>query len=111
MGRQGASLAAGRAEVHKNHLGTWANDSVKITRGFDVLWVYGYIKYSDAFGFVRETWYCYRRVHQLKGGKLPALSQVGQSHTTAQHKDARARIQIRTLPAPAEPSIHYNWPR
>jgi hypothetical protein len=53
-------------DVLKNHLGTWANDPVKITRGFDVLWVYGYIKYGDAFGFVRETWYCYRWVHEIE---------------------------------------------
>jgi hypothetical protein len=54
------------ADVRKNHLGTWANDPVKIKRGFDVLWVYGYIKYSDAFGSVRETWYCYRWVHEIE---------------------------------------------
>jgi hypothetical protein len=54
------------ADVHKNHLGTWANDPVKITSGFDVLWIYGYIKYSDAFEFVRETWYCYRWVHEIE---------------------------------------------
>lgn len=54
------------ADVRKNHLGTWANDPVKITRGFDVLWIYGYIKYSDAFGSVRETWYCYRWVHEIE---------------------------------------------
>ena len=54
------------ADVRKNHLGTWASDPVKITRGFDVLWVYGYIKYADAFGFARETWYCYRWVHEIE---------------------------------------------
>lgn len=54
------------ADVHKSHLGTWAVDPVKITHGFDVLWVYGYIKYGDAFGFVRETWYCYRWVHEIE---------------------------------------------
>jgi hypothetical protein len=43
------------ADVRKDHLGVWANDPVKITRSFDVLWVYGYIKYGNAFGFVRET--------------------------------------------------------
>ena len=54
------------ADVRKNHLGTWANDPVKITRGSDVLWVYGYIKYGDAFGFVRETWYCFRWIHEIE---------------------------------------------
>jgi hypothetical protein len=54
------------ADVHKNLLGTWANDPVKITRGFDVLWIYGYIRYSDAFENIRETWYCYRWVHEIE---------------------------------------------
>lgn len=54
------------ADVYKPHLGTWANDPVKITRGYDALWVYGYIKYADAFGFARETWYCYRWVHEIE---------------------------------------------
>ena len=86
------------ADVHKNHLGTWANDPVKITSGFDVLWIYGYIKYSDALEFVRETWSTDGST-RLKGIKSPALSQVGRSHTTAQHKDAVARLEIRTQPA------------
>jgi len=54
------------ADVQKNHLGTWANDPVKITRGYDVLWVYGFIKYADAFEVVRETWFCYRWVHEIE---------------------------------------------
>ena len=54
------------ADVRKDHLGVWANDPVKITRSFDVLWVYGYIKYGNAFGFVRETWYCYRWVPEIE---------------------------------------------
>jgi hypothetical protein len=62
---KGLPLLPGAA-VHKNHVGTWANDPVKITRGFDVLWVYGYIKYGDAFGFVRETWYCYRWIQEIE---------------------------------------------
>jgi hypothetical protein len=52
--------------VARDQLITWAKDPVKITSGFDVLCVYGYIKYSDAFGNQRETWYCYRWVHEIE---------------------------------------------
>ena len=53
--------------IHKNHVNTWAKEPVLITRGFDVLWVYGYIKYGDAFGENRETWFCYRWVEEIEG--------------------------------------------
>jgi len=94
MGRQGASLAPG-SRCPQNHLGTWAKDPVKITRGFDVLWVYGYIKYGDAFGFVRRLGIAIGGFTRLKGIKLPALLQVGRSPITTQHK---ARIQLGHCP-------------
>lgn len=53
--------------ILENHVNTWAKEPVVITRGFDVLWVYGYIKYRDAFGKNRETWFCYRWVHEIEG--------------------------------------------
>jgi hypothetical protein len=65
------------ADFRKHHLGTWANDPVKIARGFDVLWVYGYIKYGDAFGFVRETKYCYRWVHEIERYQAPGFIASG----------------------------------
>jgi hypothetical protein len=58
------------ADVRKNHVGTWANDPVRISRGFDVLWVCGYIKYDDAFTIARETWYCYRWAPEIKGHQV-----------------------------------------
>jgi hypothetical protein len=64
-GGKGLPLLPG-ADFRKNHLGTWASDPVKIKRGFDVLWVYGYIKYGDAFGSIQETRYCYRWVHEIE---------------------------------------------
>jgi hypothetical protein len=53
-------------DVTRDNLITWANDPVQIARGFDVFWVYGYIKYGDAFGNPIETWYCYRWVHEIE---------------------------------------------
>ncbi|MGB6130727.1 MAG: hypothetical protein WBG54_03020 [Acidobacteriaceae bacterium] len=53
--------------ILKNHVNTWAKEPVLIDRGFDILWIYGYIKYRDAFGENRETWFCHRWVPEIEG--------------------------------------------
>ncbi len=70
---------------HRGFQGTWAQDPVKIGRGADVLWVYGYIKYRDAFGVSRETWFCRRYVQEIekyqKSGFI-AGGPAGYNHAT-----------------------------
>lgn len=53
--------------ILKNHVNTWAKEPVLIDRGSDILWIYGYIKYRDAFGENRETWFCHRWVPEIEG--------------------------------------------
>jgi hypothetical protein len=48
------------ADIIKPSLGAWCKDAGKLQRGFDVLWVYGYVIYRDAFQKRRETHYCVR---------------------------------------------------
>ena len=48
------------ADILKSFLGTWCKDAGKLQSGSDVLWVYGYVIYRDAFKQQRETYYCVR---------------------------------------------------
>ncbi len=55
--------------VLRHNYSTVAPDGQKIHRGLDWLWVYGYIKYRDAFGNEHETRYCFLwdNVHNVSG--------------------------------------------
>jgi hypothetical protein len=47
------------ADIVRNNYSTITICPEKIHTGQDELWIYGYIKYRDAFGVDRETWYCF----------------------------------------------------
>jgi hypothetical protein len=61
----------------KNWLGTWCASAKRIRTGFDVFWVYGYVKYRDTFGHPHETWYCYRWNPGIWTDDLPTFNSDG----------------------------------
>jgi len=47
------------ADIVRSNFSVIGRGTEKIHSGEEFLWIYGYIKYRDAFGENRETWYCF----------------------------------------------------